>query len=64
MPSTTMSGWFWPRIELAPREMTRAEPNGLLEFVTWRPATFPWSADSTLVVGTPLSRSAETVCAA
>jgi len=34
IPSTTNNGWFWPRIEPPPRATTRAEPNGLLVFVT------------------------------
>ncbi len=58
-----MSGWFWPRIELAPRTTMRAEPNGFAEFVTWTPATLPCSADTTFCVGTLDKRSPETVCA-
>src|SRR5438128_106284 len=64
MPSTTTNGWFWPRIEPAPRDTIRAEPNGLLEFVTYKPATLPWSAESTFVVGTLDNTSPGTVCAA
>src|SRR6266853_80548 len=64
MPSTMISGWFCPRIELAPRTTMRAEPNGLAEFVTCTPATLPCSADTTFCVGTSDSRLPETVCAA
>src|SRR6266566_118048 len=64
MPSTMISGWFWPRIEPPPRATTRTEPNGLLEFVTCSPATLPCSSPNTFVLGTCVNRSAEMVCAA
>src|SRR2546430_17452290 len=63
MPSTTTKGWFWPRIDPAPRDTMREEPNGLLELVTYRPATLPCSAESTFVVGTFDNTSPGTVCA-
>ena len=59
----TTNGWFWPRIEPAPRDTMRADPNGLLELVTYRPATLPCSAESTFVVGTFDNTSPGTVCA-
>src|ERR1041385_3121854 len=63
MPSTTTRGWFWPRIDPAPRDTMREEPNGLLELVTYRPATLPWRAESTFVVGTFVNTSPDTLCA-
>ena len=63
MPSRMMSGWFWPRIELAPRTTMRADPKGLLEFVTWTPAMLPCSADTRFVVGTAFRSSPVTAWA-
>ena len=59
-----ISGWFCPRIELAPRTTMRAEPNGFAEFVTCTPATLPWSDEITLFERTSDSRSPLMVCAA